>query len=114
MTNDSANRAPEIISRGRVEALSDGVFAIVVMLLVLEITVPHVTEHDSTAELARALWTPAPPSASQPDSLSRRVEADPALWSQDDLVDEPSVFTDTLVNHGSVDPSLTIDSWRLQ
>jgi len=58
MTNDSANRAPEIISRGRVEALSDGVFAIVVTLLVLEITVAPVAEHDSMAELARALWTP--------------------------------------------------------
>ena len=55
MTSDRANRAPEIISRGRVEALSDGVFAIVVTLLVLEITVPHVAEHDSMAELARAL-----------------------------------------------------------
>jgi len=60
MTNDSANRAPEIIRRGRVEALSDGVFAIVVTLLVLEITVPHVAEHDLMAELARVLWTLAP------------------------------------------------------
>jgi hypothetical protein len=60
MTSDRANRAPEFISRGRVEALSDGVFAIVVTLLVLEITVPHVAEHDSMAELARALWTLAP------------------------------------------------------
>jgi len=58
MTNGNANRAPEIISRGRVEALSDGVFAIVVTLLVLEITVAPVAEHDSMAELARALWTP--------------------------------------------------------
>lgn len=60
MTTDRANRAPEIISRGRVEALSDGVFAIVVTLLVLEIAVPHVAEHDSMAELARALGTLAP------------------------------------------------------
>lgn len=60
MQSDRANRAPEIISRGRVEALSDGVFAIVVTLLVLEITVPHVAEHESMAELARALWTLAP------------------------------------------------------
>ena len=35
--------------------MSDGVFAIVVTLLVLEITVPHVAEHESMAELARAL-----------------------------------------------------------
>jgi uncharacterized membrane protein len=60
MTTDRANSAPEIISRGRVEALSDGVFAIVVTLLVLEITVPHVAEHDSMAELARALGMLAP------------------------------------------------------
>lgn len=60
MTTDRANRAPEIISRGRVEALSDGVFAIVVTLLVLEITVPHLAEHDSMTELARALGTLAP------------------------------------------------------
>jgi uncharacterized membrane protein len=60
MKSHRANRAPELISRGRVEALSDGVFAIVVTLLVLEITVPHVAAHDSTAELARALWTLAP------------------------------------------------------
>ena len=64
MTSDSANRAPEIISRGRVEALSDGVFAIVVTLLVLEITVPHVAEHESMAELAQALRTLAPKFAS--------------------------------------------------
>jgi uncharacterized membrane protein len=44
--------------------LSDGVFAIVVTLLVLEITVPHVAEHESIAELARALWTLAPKFAS--------------------------------------------------
>jgi uncharacterized membrane protein len=60
MTSDRANRAPEIISRGRVEALSDGVFAIVVTLLVLEITVPHLGEHDSVAGLGHALWTLAP------------------------------------------------------
>ena len=60
MTSDRANRAPEIISRGRVEALSDGVFAIVVTLLVLEITVPHIAEHGSVTELARALRTLAP------------------------------------------------------
>jgi len=50
----------ENISRGRVEALSDGVFAIVVTLLVLEIKVPHVEVHDSLSELASALWALAP------------------------------------------------------
>ena len=47
---------PEDVGRARVEALSDGVFAIVMTLLVLEIRVPHVEARDSLAELARALW----------------------------------------------------------
>ena len=55
MTSERAKRVPEDISRGRVEALSDGVFAIVVTLLVLEIKVPHLTTHDSLSELASAL-----------------------------------------------------------
>ena len=61
MTSESA---PETIGRGRVEALSDGVFAIVVTLLVLELRVPHTADHDSMAELARALWALAPKFAS--------------------------------------------------
>lgn len=48
------------VSKGRVEALSDGVFAIVVTLLVLEIKVPHVADHGSVAALADALGTLAP------------------------------------------------------
>jgi TMEM175 potassium channel family protein len=60
MTSQSEPHASENIGRGRVEALSDGVFAIVVTLLVLEIKVPHVVEHASEAELGRALWTLAP------------------------------------------------------
>ena len=51
---------PEEIGRGRVEALSDGVFAIVVTLLVLEIKVPHVEEHGSVAALTAALLALAP------------------------------------------------------
>jgi uncharacterized membrane protein len=43
-----------------VEALSDGVFAIVITLLVLEIRVPHVEDHVSVAALARALTDLAP------------------------------------------------------
>ena len=49
----------ESIGRGRLEALSDGVFAIVVTLLVLEITVPHVSS-TSTAALVNALLALAP------------------------------------------------------
>src|SRR5512137_2415535 len=52
--------AAEDVGRGRVEALSDGVFAIVVTLLVLEIKVPHVAEHGSVTALARALLELAP------------------------------------------------------
>ena len=54
------NRAPEQVGKGRVEALSDGVFAIVVTLLVLEIRVPHVEAHGSVGELAGALLALAP------------------------------------------------------
>lgn len=50
----------EDVSRGRLEALSDGVFAIVVTLLVLEIKVPHIAAHDSVSELAGALLEFAP------------------------------------------------------
>jgi uncharacterized membrane protein len=45
----------EDVGRGRVEALSDGVFAIVVTLLVLELKVPHVADHGSPSALAGAL-----------------------------------------------------------
>jgi uncharacterized membrane protein len=55
MSNPGETTTTEDIGRGRVEALSDGVFAIVVTLLVLEIKVPPVGTHDSLAELARAL-----------------------------------------------------------
>lgn len=60
MNNADEKSAPDDIGRGRVEALSDGVFAIVVTLLVLEIKVPHVAVHDSLSELARALLALAP------------------------------------------------------
>ena len=49
----------ESIGRGRIEALSDGVFAIVVTLLVLEITVPHVPTA-STVALMDALLALGP------------------------------------------------------
>lgn len=43
-------------TKGRVETFSDGIFAIIVTLLVLEIKVPHVADHDSVRQLATALW----------------------------------------------------------
>lgn len=47
-------------TKSRVETFSDGIFAIIVTLLVLEIKVPHIEHPDSVAELAAALWALAP------------------------------------------------------
>ncbi len=52
--------AAEDVGRGRVEALSDGVFAIVITLLVLELKVPHLASPASVAEMAGALRALAP------------------------------------------------------
>jgi len=54
----------EEIGRGRLEALSDGVFAIVVTLLVLVIKVPHVPASESVTAAAGALWALMPKFAS--------------------------------------------------
>lgn len=48
------------IHKHRTEAYSDGVFAIIVTLLVLEIKVPHLNDHTSSAELLDALGGMAP------------------------------------------------------
>jgi len=47
-------------TKSRVETFSDGIFAIIVTLLVLEIKVPHIENHGSVVELAAALWHLAP------------------------------------------------------
>ncbi|MBK8811901.1 MAG: DUF1211 domain-containing protein [Acidobacteria bacterium] len=47
-------------TKGRVETFSDGIFAIIVTLLVLEIKVPHIADHDSVALLSAALWNLLP------------------------------------------------------
>jgi uncharacterized membrane protein len=44
-----------IFSKSRVETFSDGIFAIIITLLVLEIKVPHIEDHHSAQELMRAL-----------------------------------------------------------
>jgi uncharacterized membrane protein len=45
----------DIFSKNRVETFSDGIFAIIITLLVLEIKVPHIDEIHSSAELKEAL-----------------------------------------------------------
>lgn len=41
--------------KSRVETFSDGVFAIIITLLILEIKVPHIENHESIGDLARSL-----------------------------------------------------------
>jgi uncharacterized membrane protein len=43
------------ISKARVVALTDGVFAIVMTLLVLDIVVPHLSHSEATVELVKRL-----------------------------------------------------------
>jgi uncharacterized membrane protein len=43
------------ISKSRIETLTDGVFAIVMTILVLEITVPQITHSEATNELSKQL-----------------------------------------------------------
>ncbi len=44
-------------AKHRLEAFSDGVFAIVVTLLVLELTIPEIKNHDSKSELYDAIYS---------------------------------------------------------
>lgn len=44
-----------VFSKPRVEAFSDGIFAIIITLLVLEIKVPHIQEHHSADVLLKAI-----------------------------------------------------------
>jgi uncharacterized membrane protein len=44
-----------VFSKSRVETFSDGIFAIIITLLVLEIKVPHIHDYHSDAELLTAL-----------------------------------------------------------
>jgi len=50
----------ELLGKGRIEALSDGVFAIVVTLLVLELRVPELTDAGSAQEMAEVLLAMTP------------------------------------------------------
>ena len=51
---------PIHMTKGRIEAFSDGVFAIIITLLVLEIHVPQLQGKDVSAALAQSLLTMAP------------------------------------------------------
>lgn len=53
--NKTMDKIKSYFSKTRVEAFSDGVFAIIVTLLVLEIKVPHIELHDNNNELYKAL-----------------------------------------------------------
>ena len=55
-----SEKTRELLGKGRIEALSDGVFAIVVTLLVLELRVPEITEAGSVDAMAAALLSMAP------------------------------------------------------
>ena len=48
------------LNKGRTEAFSDGVFAIIITLLILEIKIPHLTNKTSSNELMWALINLAP------------------------------------------------------
>jgi uncharacterized membrane protein len=58
MTDEHAS--VPVISRGRLEMLVDGVFAIAMTILVLELKVPELVDSRSGAELVRALASQAP------------------------------------------------------
>lgn len=45
-----------VFNKNRVEAFSDGIFAIIITLLVLEIKVPHLENHASAGSLSTALF----------------------------------------------------------
>ena len=60
MTMDEQHASAFVISRSRLEMLVDGVFAIAMTILVLELKVPELTDRHSVAELARALVRQAP------------------------------------------------------
>ena len=55
MISAKRNAMKIALSTNRVEALTDGVFAIVMTLLVLELSIPMVTEGSAHAELTYGL-----------------------------------------------------------
>ena len=62
--NEPHSASPSAISKGRLEFLYDGIFAIAMTILVLELKVPELVDSLSVAELERALGHHAPTFAS--------------------------------------------------
>ena len=60
MTTEGQHAAVPVISRSRLEMLVDGIFAIAMTILVLELKVPELSEARSVHELARALARQSP------------------------------------------------------
>lgn len=59
-TKEEKHSPLSVISRSRLECLFDGIFAIAMTLLVLELKVPDLVDHRSTGELACKLASFAP------------------------------------------------------
>ncbi len=55
MTTTTTLPGRPVMSKGRLEALTDGIFAIVLTLLVLDLRVPELPRHVANAEIVRAL-----------------------------------------------------------
>jgi len=53
---ENRNNTQNYFSKTRLETFSDGIFAIIITLLVLEIKVPEISNHHSMFELIHALW----------------------------------------------------------
>ena len=60
MTMEQQDAVVPMISRSRLEMLVDGIFAIAMTILVLELKVPELTDSRSVSELARSLARQAP------------------------------------------------------
>jgi uncharacterized membrane protein len=64
MDNDEPKHSSHTISKTRLEFLVDGIFAIAMTILVLELTVPELNDHNSISELFNALLNHLPTFAS--------------------------------------------------
>jgi len=55
MQTPTENR-PFVLGKNRIEALSDGIFAIVMTLLILELHVPDLPSNAANVQVGPALW----------------------------------------------------------